>query len=79
MLKFEEDGMSKFCNICATCVYPIADCEWLHKGKPVEGWTAEPSMVMRCGVPMPTYHITGCPKYIPHPRMHMYMRDCDGI
>lgn len=79
MLKFEEDGVMRQCNICATCVYPIADCEWLHSGKMVEGWTAEPSVVNSCGVPLRTYHITGCPKYIPHPRMYMYSGYHDGI
>ena len=28
-------------NPCAECSYPIAECSWLHKGQPVEGWIAE--------------------------------------
>ena len=28
-------------NICLDCAYPISKCPWLHKGEPVEGWTAK--------------------------------------
>lgn len=28
-------------NICFDCAYPISKCPWLHKGEPVEGWTAK--------------------------------------
>lgn len=28
-------------NICWDCGRNIAECPWLHEGKPVEGWTAK--------------------------------------
>lgn len=50
------------CNPCAECSYPIANCPWLHDGKPVDGWTAEATCLERR---FPTYHITACPLYQP--------------
>ena len=61
-------------NICCDCAYPISKCPWLHKGEPVEGWTAQKTK-LRLGadkhcknVIKDTYHITGCPLYVPYPK-----------
>lgn len=64
------------CNICADCVYPIADCPWLSKGVPVNGWDATETAVKHYGHGLKitkAYKINGCPLFIPHPRSGKYM------
>lgn len=67
-------------NPCAECSYPIAECSWLHKGQPVEGWIAEKTTInSHWGSARPaidTYHITYCPLYRP-PREWRTL--CGGI
>ena len=60
-------------NPCQDCAYPIADCPWLHAGKPVPGWTARlftrPSGSRWNGEKkwITTYAIQNCPLYIQMP------------
>lgn len=59
-------------NICWDCGRNIAECPWLHEGKPVEGWTAK-KVTRKFGLYEPgpgrrlkweeTYAITACPLY----------------
>lgn len=59
-------------NICWDCGRNIAECPWLHEGKPVEGWTAR-KVTRKFGAYEPgpgrrlkwqqTYSVTACPLY----------------
>lgn len=56
-------------NPCADCQLHIARCPWLHEGKPVPGWRAEPTRLIlrsfrgKCTV-VDTWKILDCPLYV---------------
>ena len=53
------------CNPCDRCSLHIAACPWLHAGKPVPGWDAEPCLLPSHPRPVKTWHIRSCPLYRP--------------
>ena len=52
-------------QLCWSCVKACggSDCPWANKLKPVEGWTAKPSIVMSNYHQINTYRIIECPLY----------------
>lgn len=60
-------------QLCQTCARASGFCEWSKHLKPVEGWTAEPTLVKHLqrngsgkvvSIEVESYHITGCPLYM---------------
>lgn len=55
-------------NICFDCQRACGGCSWSQDFTPVPGWTAKPVKLKQSpGEPIDTYHITGCPLFLPHP------------
>lgn len=60
-------------NPCAICRRHIGQCPWLHLGRPIPGWTAEPVRLVIANngfrrYAVDTWHILRCPLYIPPDR-----------
>lgn len=60
-------------NPCAVCRRHIGQCSWLHMGRPVPGWTAEPVRLVIASTRSrryvtDTWHILRCPLYVPPSR-----------
>lgn len=55
-------------SLCWKCAraYPGNGCQWADKFRPVDGWTAEPTLkCSRAGAaPIRSYHVTECPKFV---------------
>lgn len=54
-----EPIRSSRASICSAC--QVCTCQWAY-GKPVPGWTAEPSDLYKTG-----YRVLDCPQFIPMP------------
>ena len=66
MVIIEEEGMNVMAEqLCWSCSKACggSDCPWANKLKPVEGWTAKPSIVMSNYHQINTYRIIECPLY----------------
>jgi hypothetical protein len=68
-------------NPCDICAVNISDCPWLHEGKPVPGWDAEPVQIklgwdrvkgVRVPVVRGTFKILDCPMFIKTERQCKY-------
>lgn len=51
-------------HLCGICQRNIADCPWMHSGKPVPGWTARKTVITWNAPHKNSYHVTACPLYI---------------
>lgn len=53
-------------QLCWTCKNTNGnDCSWFSKeAKPVEGWTAKPTIIKNNDGIMKSYRITKCPQYV---------------
>lgn len=60
-------GAAKGPHLCGVCQRNIADCPWMHKGKPVPSWTARKTVITGNAAHRNSYHVTACPLYIPPP------------
>lgn len=52
-----SQGQKSLCANCFNC-----SCDWVHIGKPVDGWTAEPSKIYCKG-----WAVSKCPEFAPFP------------
>lgn len=56
--------MGSYCNnksLCQTCFN--FDCIWHNYFKPVEGWSATPTMLTHSGQTIASYQVKKCPQY----------------
>lgn len=49
---------------CWTCKNACGGCSWSREFKPVDGWTAEPAILVFDGEKVDTYKIKDCPEYV---------------
>ena len=57
-------GAKRKAAICWDCKKAAGFCSWSADGKPVEGWTAEPSVIaLQRGEQMRTYCVIECPLF----------------
>lgn len=49
---------------CWTCQKACGGCRWSRYGKPIPGWTAEPSHIPANGSYADSYKIINCPEYV---------------
>ena len=54
-----EDG-----QLCWRCKNACGGCSWSRELKPVDGWTAEPTIVKDSNGDFPSYKIKKCPEFI---------------
>jgi len=50
-------------QLCWTCKNACGGCSWSREGKPVEGWTAEPTHIETNRYYADSYKILKCPQY----------------
>lgn len=50
-------------TLCWSCDKACGLCAWSHDGKPVDGWTAEKTVVHSHRVESNSYHVIACPEY----------------
>ena len=51
-------------QLCWRCKNACGGCSWSRCLKPVDGWTAEPTIVRDSNGDFPSYKITKCPEFI---------------
>ena len=49
---------------CWRCQNACGGCSWSREFQPVEGWEAEPTIIMGDGVEIPSFEIKKCPMFI---------------
>lgn len=54
-------------TLCWDCQRAVKECPWSANFEPVDGWDAEPTMIMTSYRPMPSYHVKACPLFEPDP------------
>ena len=57
-----DEGINRGTNICFDCAKAIGRCSWAKSFQPVEGWTAEESIVPS-NYTGSGYHVKACPEY----------------
>lgn len=52
-------------TLCWDCKKAVKECPWSANFEPVEGWDAEPTLVMADYRPLPSFHVKACPLFEP--------------
>lgn len=70
IIKGEKNHVTKQCiqsmQLCWDCKKAINGCNWSRCGRPVDGWTAEPTFVkLSTQQKVPSYKIMKCPEFEP--------------
>ena len=66
--KVVVDYGSKDFQKCWTCKKACGGCSWSREFIPIDGWTAEKSIIPHNREHAETYKIIDCPEYIPDRR-----------
>ena len=57
-------GRPYACSLCFDCSKAGSGCRWSRNTKPVEGWTAEPTIVRGAGKnDYSSFHVRSCPEF----------------
>lgn len=54
-------------TLCWDCQRAVKECPWSANFEPVEGWDAEPTVIMSTYCPQPSYLVRACPLFEPDP------------
>lgn len=58
-------------TLCWDCQRAIGGCSWAHRGKPVEGWKAEPTIIHESDGDFDSYLVVSCPKFKPDKKQYI--------
>ena len=54
-------------TLCWDCQRAVKECPWAANFEPVDGWDAEPTVIMSTYCPQNSYHVKACPLFEPDP------------
>lgn len=55
---------SKPKQLCFDCRKAVGGCPWSRSFIPIDGWTAEPTIINQCYDKTESYQITACPLFV---------------
>lgn len=59
----QEEERARKQQLCWICKNACGGCSWSRAFKPVEGWTANATIIVNDNNIVESYHITACPEF----------------